>query len=119
MGIITQVQIESISTRKDRTIKIVLGTQELSSVKAAELFSLNNNIANIYISPNQITNEMIKEIDKASINDLDNVKSPSQRLRSVIFLNYKQNNEGFNTFDSYYLNKMEKFINHFKDKLND
>jgi len=119
MGILTQAQIESISTRKDRTIKIVLGTQELSGVKAAELLSLSNNLANVYISPNQITSEITKEIDKASLNDLDNIKSPSQRLRSVLYLNYKQNSENFDTFDLYYLSKMEKLINHFKDKLND
>ena len=44
-------------------------------------------------------------------------KTPSERLRSVMFLLWKQNSEGFKTADEYYRFKMEKLINHYKDHL--
>ena len=117
MGILVQAQIESISSRKDRTVKVVIGTQELPPDQAGELFSLNNNLANIYISANQISGDMMAEIDKASVESVDSIKSPSQRLKAVFYLNYNQNPEGFNSFDLYYLHQMEKVINHYKKKL--
>lgn len=47
----------------------------------------------------------------------DSRKTPSQRLRAVLFRNWEQNNEGMDTFETYYSAKMEKLINHFKEKL--
>jgi hypothetical protein len=119
MGIILNGIIENVSTRKDRSLKITIGTQELGSKHTSELFELSNNIANIYISANQISNEIKSEIDKHSKDEVDKIKSPSQRLRAVLFLNYKENNSGFNTFENYYASKMEQIINHYKGKLDE
>jgi len=46
-------------------------------------------------------------------------KTPSQRLRSVLAVMWKQSPEGFKTCDEHYKYYIEKFINHIKDKLND
>ena len=119
MGIILNGIIENVSTRKDRSLKITIGTQELGSKSTSELFELSNNIANIYISANQISNEIKTEIDKHSKDEVDKIKSPSQRLRAVLFLNYKENSLGFNTFENYYASKMEQIINHYKGKLDE
>ena len=119
MGVILNGIIENVSTRKDRSLKITIGTQELGSKSTSELFELSNNIANIYISANQISNEIKTEIDKHSKDEVDKIKSPSQRLRAVLFLNYKENNAGFNTFENYYASKMEQIINHYKGKLDE
>ena len=119
LGIILTGIIENVSTRKDRSLKITIGTQELGSKSTSELFELSNNIANIYISANQISNEIKTEIDKHSKDEVDKIKSPSQRLRAVLFLNYKENNSGFNTFENYYASKMAQIINHYKGKLDE
>ena len=42
------------------------------------------------------------------------VKSPSQRLRGVFYSLFKQDDQGFDDFDSYYDDKMDKIINHYK-----
>lgn len=44
-------------------------------------------------------------------------KSKSQRLRAVLFLNWQQDNEGFDTFEKYYDIKMELLISSFRFKL--
>ena len=46
-------------------------------------------------------------------------KTPSQRLRAVLAVMFKQNNEGFKTVDEHYKYYIEKFINHIKGKLDD
>lgn len=44
-------------------------------------------------------------------------KTPGQRLRAVLYRLWEQKNEGYQDFNLYYRFKMEKLINHFKDKL--
>ena len=39
--ILLPAQIESIASRKDKTVRITIGTQELTPAQAAELFQLN------------------------------------------------------------------------------
>ena len=116
---ILQIQVESVSTRKDRTYKLVLGTQELSPKDATELFTLNNSLAYCYISAKRIESDVMHEIDKASIEIVDTIKSPSKRLKSVFYLLWKQDNEGYEDSELYYLNKMEKVIEFYKEKLDD
>jgi hypothetical protein len=119
MGVLIQAQVENIATRKDRTIKLTIGTQEMNPKQSSELFQLNNNLVNIYISPNQILSEAMSEIDKTSVDQVETIKSPSQRLKAVMYLNYHNNPAGFNDFDTYYKNKMEEIIKHFKNKLDE
>lgn len=45
-------------------------------------------------------------------------ESKSKQLRNVYFSLYERDNEGFESFDLYYDNKMEKLIKHFKNLLN-
>jgi len=114
---ILQVQIEGVSTRRDRTYIIRLGTQELNPKDAAELFQLNNTLAYCYISPRQIQTDIMTEIDKASIDMVEQIKSPSKRLKAVMYLIWKEDNEGYDDFELYYRNEMEKIINHYKSEL--
>jgi len=44
-------------------------------------------------------------------------KSPSKRLRDVLYVAYKQNPEGYKDSETYYMAKMEKFVDHVKSKL--
>lgn len=41
-------------------------------------------------------------------------ESPSKKLRDIFFSLWKQDNEGFEDFDSYYESKMEKIIKHYR-----
>lgn len=47
----------------------------------------------------------------------DPTKTPSKRLRGVLYRNWEQDAEGYKTFEDYYRSKMEVIIVHFKGKL--
>lgn len=116
-GILIPVQIENVTTRRDHTIKITLGTQELEPEKAGLIFGLQNKLAAAYFSEKGISQEDIDIVDSIDP-DLPG-KSQSQRLRGVLFKLFQQNKEGFVNFDSYYHHHTDRIIEHFKSKIED
>jgi hypothetical protein len=116
-GILLPAYVENITTRKDKTVKITLGSQELSQGKAGELFSLLNNLAIVYIAPKEISQKEIDQVDKLDPELAG--KSQSQRIRSVLYLLFMQDSEGHKDFDGYYKSKTDKYIDHLKSKIND
>jgi len=110
------VIMEGVRTRKDRTLAVTLGTQELSPNQAAELIGMNGKVCAIYITEKEsVPQEVIDQVDEADI-DLPG-KSQSQRLRNVLYVLFSQDTEGHTTFDEYYHAKTEKIINHLKSKI--
>jgi hypothetical protein len=109
--------VENISTRADGSIKIVIGTQELSPEKVGSLFFYRNKLGYLAIKeasfqPSEL--EALTEVDE----DLNNWgKSPSERLRNVLFRLFEQNKEGFEDFNQYYRSKMDTIISHLKSKI--
>lgn len=114
-GILIPTYIENISTRKDKTVKIVLSTQELTPEKAGMLFGLQNQLATTYINPVGVSQDEIDAVDK--VNPEFGGKTQSQRVRNVLYLLFEQNNEGFKDFDSFYTNKTDLYITHLKQKI--
>lgn len=115
-GILLPAMIENIATRKDKTIKIVIGTQEMSQGKAGELFTLLNQIVGLYISPKEISQREIDQVDK--LDPEFKGKTQSQRIRDVLYILFNQDNQGYKTFDDYYKSKTELYIDHLKSKIN-
>ena len=111
-------QVEGLQSRKDNTLKVVLGTQELA--EGGKLLSLQNRLCTVGISPNEdLTKEDIEllESSKLGIDDLPGTKSQSQRLRNVLFVYWQQADGGYSDFNLYYQNRMDKIINNIKAKL--
>ena len=115
IGTIVPVYIENITTRKDKTVKLTLGTQELSPANAGELFRLLGQLACCYISPKEIGQREIDQVDK--LEPEMGGKTQSQRLRNVLYKMWDQNHEGYDEFNNYYHSKMDVLIEHFKSKL--
>lgn len=96
--------VSSVSTLKDRSVKIVLNTRELPVDELAMLFhSVNNEIASVELPE-----------------DSGDTKSPSQRLRWVLYKVFDTNSEvqeKFKTFALYYNHIMEQLINLYKEKI--
>jgi hypothetical protein len=109
-------QIESLQTRKDKTIKLTFGTQELTPNQCTDLFNLNQDFCYLAIKEEPFNNKETDIIDSLKA-DIDNSKTPSQRLRGVLFKLYEQDSEGFKDFSNYYLSKMELITNHYKAKI--
>lgn len=114
-GQLLAAMVESINTRKDKSVKLILGTQELAPLEAGQLFQYMNQLVSVYLCPSSIDNRELEQIDKVEP-ELNN-KSQSQRIRAVLYLCHQQNSEGFKTFDEYYKAKTEKYIEHLKSKL--
>lgn len=115
--IVIPAAIETISTRADGTIKIVIGTNEISPDKVSGLFSLRNKLGYVAVKeadfqPDEIG--ALTDIDE----ELKNLgKTPSERMRNVLFILFNQSNEGFTDFNAFYRAKMEKFIESLKSKI--
>ena len=117
--IILKAQVESVATRKDRTIKLSFSTQELKGTDAAALLDLQNELVTLGINPKGLDSNEIQLLKDARFG-IDNVpsgKSEAQMLRAVIYLNWKQNNEGFEDSEDHYKHTMQTIRTHFKNKL--
>ena len=111
--------IEGVSTRKDKTLKVTIETQEMSPDKIAQLMSLwVNGYGIMCFKGEQFSHdeqELMNSI-KLSAEELG-AKTPSERLRNTLYVLFKDNPKGFQTIDSVYLNHMEEIINMIKRRL--
>jgi len=103
--------LNSASSRKDRSMRLSLETPELTTTERAEIMELQGINLDTYLKPLDTEPEGIVTID-ADIN----VKSQSQRFRSVLFLLWKQNGAN-GDFQDFYRNEYEKIISHYKLKI--
>jgi hypothetical protein len=115
MGIIIASQIDSIRTLKDGTLKLSLECQELPSKDMSDLFQLKG-LIKVYLSSTNIEKDIISNIDDLVITE-EGQKSESQRMRAVLYRLWESKPEGYDTFNDFYKSKMEKIINHIKDKI--
>lgn len=108
-------QIASITGKVDGSLGYRVNTPELSPEEKAVFFELQNVNVEVLISPFETKEEVeVMEVKK----DLES-KTPSQRLRAVMFLLWKKNNEGHELFDTYYEKKMNGIIEHLKGKIDE
>jgi hypothetical protein len=117
MKIVFDATLEGLSTRMDDTIKVVIGTQEVTAEQGLALLKLRGKFCKVMLSDTAIEQKEIDAVDSLPIKDESNNKSNSQRLRSVLFLLWQQSGNS-STFDDYYKGSMNTIIDHFKSKLN-
>ena len=115
--ILIPAQLESVGTRKDKTLKLTFGTNELSPQQAAELFGTANQLGYLAFKDESFRREELDAVESLKSELEDTLKKPSQRLRNTMFRVYEVDSEGFTTFAKYYDSKMEQLITHFKNKL--
>lgn len=116
--ILLSAQVEGIQSRKDRTIKLTFGTQELMPSQAGDIFSLNNQMVFLAIKVEPFNKGEQELIESAKVDEDDaGFKSPSQRLRACLFVLFQQQPEGFKTFSEFYNARMEQLIVQIKNKL--
>jgi hypothetical protein len=106
-----EAQLTSFSSRADRSLGFRGVTPELNNEEKVALMNLQNMLLDVIISPKDTPDADILEVKKEMIH-----KSPAQRMRSVIFLIWKQTDEE-KPFDVFYLDMMEKIIDWLKGKL--
>ena len=117
MAFITPGTIETIRTLKDGSISFNISTQELGAESAVRLMELRNKAIIVALSEKGFSDEAIKEIDKVEVElPKKPEKTPSQRLRAVLFLLWQQDNRGMDK-EQHYNHFMEGIIEHYKNKL--
>jgi len=113
-----QATIDGLKTMKNSTLKITLETQDIANFKPeelAELFKMNEKLFWVAFKELEVKEE---ELDVKELKgEFKNEKSPSQRLRNILFVYWKEQ-KGKEDFEPYYKRQMEKFIDLIKDKLN-
>lgn len=116
MNIVRQVSFESANRKKDRSVSIRFTTDlEQSTDDFMEIDKMLNSRGILYYSDRgELTQEEIDTLDEVDIEMQG--KSKSQRMRSVMFLLWKQQGEKGN-FKDFYSEKMESIITKMKDKL--
>lgn len=117
MKIVISGILEGIRTRADRTVALTFGSQELDSSVAGNLFQMRGQFGKLLFSDTNITPPEEALMDTTEIQDTRKIKTPSQRLRAVLFRVHEQGGATKETFDEWYKSEMEKIINHYKAKL--
>jgi hypothetical protein len=107
------VQVGEIKPRKDRSWKIAFETRELSGDEVKILVDNMSGEGWLVFSPNELLDaDVPKENADSGMGD----KSPSSRLRAVMWVWWKQKGKQ-GTFNQFYENWMERKINEVKEHL--
>jgi len=117
--IIIPAIFESFRSLKDRTYKLVFETSELNPEQLTGLGTSINYPGYLAFNKDVFKKEQEDALKHIKVDYDDNTKSKSQRLRAVLFVAWKQNDKGFTTFEEYYNFRMEQYIQHEKNKLDD
>ena len=117
MKTILPVSLNPISRRKDKSVKMSFETRELSPEETMILMAMEGEEGWLLFSTNreEIKEEEIPQ-EKAEVDE----KTPSERLRAVMFVWYKQESDKgryIGTFENFRRNKIEIFIEGIKKKL--
>lgn len=110
-------QLESYRSLKDRTVKLSFETSEPTPEQMAAIQGALMKAGFIAFQSDMFTTEHKDLLKNAKVDYEDGGKTPSQRLRSVLFVWWKEDSQGYEVFNDFYIRYMEKFITHIKGKL--
>lgn len=105
-----QATISTISAKVDGSVAYRINTPELTNEEKSAIFELQNQNVEVLISPMGAKHVI-------NVNTDLNTKSQSQRIRNVLYILYQQNPEKTSSFEEYYKNKTEKYIDYLKGKI--
>ena len=115
--IVINAILESFRSLKDKTLKLSFETNKPTPEQLNQIAVNSQKYGYLVFSGNQLTPEQLESIDKAKNDLYDSSKSPSKRLRSVLYVWFEKDKKGFKTFEDFYLHQMERVINNVKEKL--
>jgi hypothetical protein len=112
-------QLESYRSLKDRTLKLSFETSEPTPTQMAEVQQSLMTTGYLAFSTDNFTSDQIDSLKEIKVDYDDPTRTPSKRLRAVLYLLHKQNPEGFDTAQRYYDHYLEKIIAHYKSKFDE
>lgn len=117
MKTLLPVSLNPISRRKDKSVKMSFETRELNPEETMTLMAMEGEEGWMLFSTNseEVKEEFIPE-ERAEVDE----KTPSERLRAVMFVWWKQESEAgryIGTFENFRRDKIERYIEGIKSKL--
>ena len=118
--------IDNIRTLADNTVRVSLGTPELSPEIVGNMYGMLKQPGYVVISTMPISQKQLDAVETATIDREFENKTPSQRLRNVLYVLWEQQqpkevmpngSTQYIDFDLFYKRKMNEFIKFIKDKL--
>ena len=113
--ILLPATLDGYSPRKDGSFTLRFITQEQTPNGVASIASYYSKYGYLMFKE-QVTQEDNKLMDELDT-EISEGKTPSQRLRGVLYVSWQQNNQGYNDFKDYYRTRMERIIDHLKNQL--
>ena len=108
--------ISKITSMSRGIMRIQFDTQEnISGDAMKRLFDMLEQLGWMTINVRQIEAQEI--VDLPPLRPMDTKKTPAQRLRSVLYRIWENDNNQFDVFDNYYIYVMERLIEHYKKQL--
>lgn len=104
--------LEGVRALKEGGLSLSFHSQELSKEEMVSVMQFYQSFGYLLFSPEQLGEEDIPK-EKLSA---DEEKSPSKRLRSILFILWKQQG-GEGDFEAFYRKKMEAIIEQLKGRL--
>lgn len=105
------VILSRVSTRSDGSLALSFSTPELTPDEKVAFMELQNTELKVLIQPMDNEPAELKEV-KGQFE----TKTPSQRLRAVLYIHWKQAS-GEGEFEDHYRRQMDQIINQYKSKL--
>jgi len=118
--------IDNIRTLADNSLRVSLGTPELTAEIVGNMYSMLKQPGYILISTTPISQKKIDAVENATIDREFEDKTPSQRMRNVLYVLWEQqqpketDSQGvikYIDFDLFYKRKMNELITFIKNKL--
>lgn len=115
--IIVPAQLESYRSLKDKTIKIVFETNELTPSQVGDIQGALQSFGFVAFKNDVFKQNEKDMIDNIEVDYQETGKTSSQRLRGVLYRWFEREPQGFSSFTTFYEHHMEGLLNHFKAKL--
>jgi len=114
--ILLPAELSSYRPKKDKSFSVTFNTRELTPNEVLDINNLMGSYCYLAIKENEIDNAELEILGELKA-DLDPGKSPSQRMRNVLYILFNQDGEGYENFKDYYEHKMNVIIEHLKNKI--
>ncbi len=109
--------LEGYRSLKDKTLKVTFETNEPTPEQLVGIATLIGKFGYLAFKEDTFKSDEIEVLQGLESDFEDKGKTPSQRLRNVLYVNWQHNNKGYKDFNLYYEYMMNLMIEKWKREL--
>ena len=110
--------IRSVKTLVDGGLSLTVNTQELKPEDSTKLFELKGKFGFMVFKPTRVSEEEMAQVPD-EVKGLDDEKSPSQRLRSRMYVYYQNKHKTSKGFADWYRTSLEEIGLKYLERVNE